>query len=180
MGTVNWNKVFQESHPRPGASERQIARFVKTVGQPLTPRELKWLGGLQPDPEQWKLPNRPLPRSYLSFLRWSNGGSFRNGDRLIQFFPALGPVHGVRVRMLAYGVPYRAPQMLPFAFDGGGTFYAFDMRRPAVLGEYPIVAKECGPSLSVLCRLERSFLLACRARRSIDQIWDARVRSSRR
>ncbi len=172
MATINWDNVFEESHRRPGATERQIDRFVKTVGQPLTQRELQWLDGLQTEPEKWKAPSRPLPKSYLSFLRWSNGGWFRNGDRLIGFFPALGPVHGVRTMMLAYGVPYRAPGILPFAFNDGFIFYAFDMRRPAVRGEYPIVAKECGPSLPIACRLERSFLLACRSGRSIEQICD--------
>jgi hypothetical protein len=178
MTSIKWDNVFEESHPRPGATERQITKFVNTVGQPLTPRELEWLDGLdglQDEPEKWKLPNRPLPKAYLSFLRWSNGGWFRNGSRLIQFFPALGPVHGVRTMMLAYGVPHRAPRILPFAFNGGGIFYAFDMRRPAVRDEYPIVAKECGSSLSALCQLEPGFMMACRAVRSIDEIWDAMV-----
>jgi len=31
------------------------------------------------------------------------------------------------------------PDSLPFAFDGYGDFYLFDMRRDPVEGEYPIL-----------------------------------------
>ncbi len=44
--------------------------------------------------------------------------------------------------MLAYHVPEYMPLAVPFAFNGGGTFYMFDMRSPPVNGEYPIVC--CG------------------------------------
>jgi NAD(P)-dependent dehydrogenase (short-subunit alcohol dehydrogenase family) len=33
------------------------------------------------DPARWRIPDRPIPASYLSFLRWSDGGEFQTGDR---------------------------------------------------------------------------------------------------
>lgn len=57
----------------------------------------------------------------------------------MQLFPALDPIHGVRAIMLGYHVPEYMPGALPFAFDGCGTFYLLDMRKPAVGDEYPVL-----------------------------------------
>lgn len=171
MGSINWDKVFKKKiERRPGLSATQISKFVKTVQQPLTAAELK-LPEVGDNARRWKLPEGVLPRTYLSFLKWSDGGEFRNGNRLMQFFPALDPEHGVRIMMLLYLVPERSPGLLPFAFDGGGTFFAFDMRMRPTNGEYAIVAAECGHAHTPL-RLASTFLEACQSRQSIDDAWD--------
>ena len=36
------------------------------------------------------------------------------------------------------------PGPLPFAFDGGGRFYVFDMRKVAIYGEYPALLTDSG------------------------------------
>src|SRR5262245_42676601 len=123
MKPVNWASVFETVRKRRGASDQVLARFVTNVGQPLSANELDWLKDIQPQPERWRIPNRLLPPDYLNLLRWSNGGLFQNGDRLWQFFPANGAIHGIRVMMLAYGVPHYAPGILPIAFNGSGIFY---------------------------------------------------------
>ena len=64
--------------------------------------------------------------------------------RHTRFFPALDPQHGVRAMMLAHRIPEYLPGAVPFAFDGCGTFYLFDLRRPAVEGEYPVVRAHAG------------------------------------
>jgi hypothetical protein len=46
--------------------------------------------------------------------------------------------------MLAYEIPQYMPGAVPFAFDGGGTFYLFDMRCDPSDGEYPIVFCNAG------------------------------------
>ncbi|MCH8147401.1 MAG: SMI1/KNR4 family protein [Planctomycetes bacterium] len=174
MPEVKWASIFDEvlDHPD-GADDNVIEAFLSTVQQPLSDGELAWLNDIQPEPVRWKIPDDPIPASYLSFLRWSNGGEFRNGERLLQFLPALDAVHGVRVTMLAYGVPYFKPGILPFAFNGGGIFYAFDMRLKApASGEFPIVAAECGGLPGAIFPLADTFVAACRDKRSIEDLRD--------
>lgn len=161
---VEWDKVFEGAQPKPGASEEEIAQFVATVGQPLSAEEVDYVNRSQRnpwpasnpfhatwrpfDPLQWQMPNRPLPASYLSFLRWSNAGHFQNGGRLFQMFGT-----GLRNMMISYNMPQYMPGALPFAFNGGGVFYLFDMRAPAVGGEYPI---HCAHAGSVTCSAKSS------------------------
>ncbi|MEU0558103.1 SMI1/KNR4 family protein [Dactylosporangium sp. NPDC006015] len=96
------------------------------------------------DASRWQLPERPLPPRYLALLAWSGGGDFGNGERCLQLFPIDGP-SGVRAMTLAYHLPEYMPGALPFAFNGGGVFYLFDMREPANAdGEYPVVAAHAG------------------------------------
>jgi hypothetical protein len=170
MNEIDWNRVFEETiQRRPGLSDDQIATFVSSVQQPLTTAEFE-LRGVGKNVRRWKMPEGPLPESYLSFLRWSDGGEFRNCDRLLQFFPALDPIHGVRIMTLVYLVPERSPGLLPFAFDGGGIFYAFDMRMRPDHGEYNIVAAECGyPHTPGF--LASTFLEACQSRQSLEDVW---------
>lgn len=180
---IEWVSFFEEvlEHPD-GADDSVIDDFVATVQQPLTVEELAWLRDVQPqpEPERWKIPDEPLPASYLSFLRWSNGGTYQNGDRLFQFFPALDEKDGVRVMMLAYGVPYEKPGILPFAANGGAIFYAFDMRlKPMSNGELPVVAAEFGGLRGAIFPLAENFLAACHDRRSIEELWDEEVEITR-
>ena len=171
MENIDWNRVFKKKiERRPGLSAAQIQEFVKTVQEPLTDAEVG-MAEVGDNARWWKLPDGPLPDSYLSFLRWSDGGEFQNGNRLIQFFPGLDPIHGVRIMMLCYLLPERSPGLLPFAFDGGGTFYAFDMRMRPKNGEYRIVAAQCGHAHTPLF-LAATFLEACQSRQSIDDTWE--------
>jgi hypothetical protein len=96
------------------------------------------------DPGNWTMPTFSFPKSYLSFLRWSNGGNFTKGCREFGFFPAIDSRCGVRAMMLAYQIPEYMKNAVPFAFDGAGSFYLFDMRRPPVDDEFPIVLSHAG------------------------------------
>jgi hypothetical protein len=160
MRNVDWSSIFDESQPIEGASDADIDHFVKTIGQPLSAAEIAEVNQSQKnpfppshplhaayrpfDPSHWVIPNQPLPADYLSFLRWSNGGWCRTGEREFGFFPTVHPIGGVRAMMLAYHHPQYMPGALPFAFNGGGTFYLFDMRRPAESGNYPVVCSHAG------------------------------------
>jgi SMI1 / KNR4 family (SUKH-1) len=178
---VAWHSVFDEAHPVKGASAGELELFVASVSQPLTPMEIEAINRSQRnpfpegdplhapwrpfDPSVWVLPNRPLPASYLDFLTFSNGGEFCSGDWRFQFFPALGQSHGVRAMMLAYHVPEYMPSALPFAFDGAGGFYLFDMRQAAKDGEYPVVISHSGElvwSPDESGQIAETFYDACR------------------
>jgi hypothetical protein len=172
---IDWSSVFDEAHPVAGAIAATLERFVATVGNPLSAAEVRWLKRQGSDPSRWVVPDRPLPPSYLAFLGWSNGGAFRTGERWFdRFFPALDKTNGVRAMLLAYSVPERMPGALPFAFDGGGTFYLFDMRRKAKRGEYPIVCSSAGclswePDECI--QIADSFEAACRGTVSVRDLF---------
>lgn len=124
-----------------GASKEQIAWLQSTIFAPLDANEALYGEGHSFDARDWKLPQHSLPPSYLDLLRCSDGGVFSQGARLIQLFSSTK----VRSYMLAYLVPQYWPLAVPFAFDGGGTFYAFDMRQPPdARGEFPIVMAHAG------------------------------------
>ena len=179
---IDWSSVFDEAYPVAGANSTVLDRLVATVGKPLSAAEVKWINRQQQnpfpkgdplhaawrpfDPALWVIPDRLLPPSYLAFLGWSNGGQFRTGERWFDpFFPALDKTNGVRAMLLAYSVPQWMPGAIPFAFDGGGTFYLFDVRRKAKRGEYPVVCASASclswePGECV--QIADSFEAACR------------------
>lgn len=152
---MDWQCVFDEAYPAAGATTDILTQFQVDVASPMSADEIETVNSSQhnPFPENdalhtalrpfnaadWVIPNCPLPATYLSLLKWSNGGEFRSGERWFQFFPANDAVHGVRAILLAYRIPQYMPNARPFAFDGGGTFYMFDMRNASNHGEYPIV-----------------------------------------
>jgi hypothetical protein len=157
---VDWSSVFESQVRWPGVSQRRLAGFMAEVRRPPTEREIADVAAQQRtmvvpggpvhasyppiDASRWQLPHRPLPPSYLDLLAWSDGGDFTNGERWLQLFPTDGP-SGVRAMTLAYHVPEYMPAALPFAFNGSGVFYLFDMREPADPdGEYPVVAAHAG------------------------------------
>ncbi len=72
--------------------------------------------------------------------------------------------------LLAYELPEYMPGAMPIAFDGQGTFFLFDMRQPAVGGEYPIVRAHAGYlgwEAEASGVIADSFLAMCRGRTEI-------------
>lgn len=154
---MDWSAVFEYGEPWPGATQQQLADFVTQLSQPLTEHDIadvlschsnpypsghRLHASWQPlAPRRWRMPERPPPPSYLALLAWSDGGNFGNDERELQLFST----HEVREMALCYHVPEYMPGALPFAFNGGGVFYLFDLREPAdAEGEYPVVATEAG------------------------------------
>jgi hypothetical protein len=184
---IDWSSVFDEAYPVAGASTADINRFVATVGQPLSQDEIDEINRFQAthfdpswrrfDPSLWVIPNRALPSSYLEFLQWCNGGEFRAGERWFQFRPALDPNFGVRTCLLAYYLPQYMPGALPFAMNGGGMFYLFDMRQPEQRGEYPIVCSHSnclGWDADDCVQIAQSFEDACRGVIDVDDLMHSR------
>lgn len=186
---MDWQSVFDEAYPLRGATEADIARFIAEIGQPLSPAEITEVNESQSNPfpkddpmhaawrpfdaAKWLIPIYAPPAAYLSLLRWSNGGEFRKGGRCFQFFPTIDPQHGVRSMMVAYHVPQYMPGALPVAFNGAGTFYLLDMRRPPVADEYPIVCAEAGNlgwEADQCIRVADSFEAACRGTVDVDDL----------
>jgi hypothetical protein len=186
---MDWSAVFDEAQPAPGASDAEIEQFVATIGNPLSVTEVAEVNASQHnpfpendplhaayrpfDPSRWGMPARPLPPDYLDFLRWSNGGWCRSGEREFGFFSTSDPTQGVRAMMLAYHLPEYMPGALAFAFDGGGTFYLFDTRQQAVAGNYPIVCSHSGNvgwEADAHWVVAESFEAACRGTVNVDDL----------
>jgi hypothetical protein len=186
---IDWPSIFDEAYPVPGATAPERERFLATVTQALTPLEIKAINESQQnpfaknhplhatwkpfDPSLWKIPDRPLPESYLELLSWSNGGEFRRGKRWFQFFPMLDPNHGVRAMLLAYHLPLYMPEALPFGFNSQGTFYLFDMRRAAKRGEYRVISSQSGNlgwGADQCIDVAESFEAACRGDINVDDL----------
>jgi len=158
--TTRWDTFFDSSEKEDGASSQLIAKFQRTALQPLSTKEVAAVMASQQNPfpkndplhsaykpfdaRKWEIPTFAFPKSYLSFLEWSNGGTFTKGGREFGFFPVNDARCGVRAMMLAYHIPEYMNQAVPFAFDGAGTFYLFDMREPPLDDEFPIVMAHAG------------------------------------
>jgi hypothetical protein len=176
MAVVRWSKLFTRRYPVKGATEPELRSLVSSLATPLTEEEAEAINASQSnpfpssdpshliykpfDPRKWLFPTTSLPDSYLDFLGWSNGGSFFTGDRC---FDPLIACNEVRNHLLGYHVPQYMPGAIPFAFDGGGRFYLFDMRREPIAGEYPILFVGSGN----LCyadavHVAASFIDACK------------------
>ncbi len=168
---IDWSTVFERAWPQTGLPEREVRQMLSSVSTPITAREAKKIvrNHQKPfEPLLWRLPYRPFPESYISFLTWSNGGQFFNGERYFEMFQ-----EDIRVMMISFALPEYMPDAVPFAMNGASIMYLFDMRESAINGEYPIVctlstALGWEPSKHTL--LANSFEEACRGRTNIEDI----------
>ena len=100
-----------------------------------------------------------LPDSYERFLLFSNGGWGRSGEREFGLFGAED--------VLRYHQEYEfeeyMPGAMPFALNGGGVFYVFDLRAPLHEGECPVFVCDAGANTwESATWLADSFTSACR------------------
>jgi len=149
---IKWDDLFSQCFPANGATADDLTALSVNLRAPLSEEEVRAVNTSQMnpfsemdllhatykpfDPRKWLLPSKPLPSSYADFLKWSNGGSFVSGERRFDPFFSTSEL---RAYLVGYNVPQYMPEALPFAFDGCGNFYLFDMRSDPVEGEYPIL-----------------------------------------
>ncbi|TPN86796.1 SMI1/KNR4 family protein [Aquimarina algicola] len=85
--------------------------------------------------KDFKIPDDlKLPNEYIELLRYSNGGAIINKDREFGFFD----INTIREFYINYGFLVNAPNILPIAFNGGGTFYGYKFsgndKKPIICG----------------------------------------------
>jgi hypothetical protein len=163
MATFTWDSVFEQADRRPPADPDWLRAMNEAISTPLLAGERQNLDAEgAPDLSQWTFPTHTLPPSYLAFLAWSDGGLFVNGDRELGMLAA----PEVREYMLTYRLPYHMPGAVPFALNGGGCLYLFDLRDPpGPDGEYPVLLADAGNlGFDRAVVVADSFSAACRGR----------------
>jgi hypothetical protein len=153
---MDWWSVFERIMPAAPATDDDIEFLQNGVLAPLTPEEVAAAvavqhnpfpvsdplrGSYKPfDPAAWILPRRRFPSAFAEFLQWSNGGCFSNDVRELDIFGT----SSIRDYLLGYNLPQYMPGAVPFAFDGGGGLFLFDMRGDPQGDEFPIVFSHSG------------------------------------
>jgi hypothetical protein len=136
-----WSNLFTHAEPNPPLDPDLRDAVSGSVTALLDAGEIERVTAEGGSGDGWQFPARPLPASYLDFLGWSNGGFFLAGEREFQMLAA----EELRVYLIEYRVPYFLPHAVPFALDGNGHFYAFDLREPAdAAGEHPVLFVDTG------------------------------------
>ena len=83
--------------------------------------------------KNWQIPIFRLPKEYKELLSFANGGLLTNGEREFGFFGS----EELREYYIHYLFPQYMPEALPIGFNGGGVFYAYDLRisnpRPPII-----------------------------------------------
>lgn len=153
---MDWKNVFDHVILAAPATNADIEYLQSGVLAPLTSEEIANATSRQRnpfpvsnslhatykpfDPAKWTLPGRRFPSAFVDLLRWSNGGNFTNGERELGVFGTAS----LREFLLSYELPEYMRGAVPFAFDGGGGFYLFDMRADPQGDEFPIVFSHSG------------------------------------
>ena len=125
---IEWlSKILFDEKLAPLRAE-ELSAVKSFLGEPLTEAEIVTLKDL-PDASghikylDWELPCYTLPDEFIELLKYSNG-NFCNDDREIGLFS----LEDFRDYYLLYMFPEFQPGAIPFGFNGGGTFYAYDLR----------------------------------------------------
>ncbi|KNY25493.1 SMI1/KNR4 family protein [Pseudobacteroides cellulosolvens] len=164
-----WGKAFEKEYRKnPVATQHEFQAFLNTWNDDITDKELEEIvGSHQSNACSWRFPKINFPDSYISFLQYSNGGEFENGDRYFQFFN----IFEIREFNIAYHIPKYMEYAVSFAMDENGNHYLFDMRHNPINGEYPILAASSGNLGYDDCKLiAHSFREVCSGKISIEDI----------
>lgn len=110
-------------------------------------------------------PSQNLPQEYILFLRESNGGVFTHGEREYQFFAA----EEVAEMYEAYSFQSYMPNAFPFALDGNGNFYLFDMRKENE-AVYAASSSNMGWGADECYPVAESFAACLQQRETLDEL----------
>jgi hypothetical protein len=147
-------------------NKKELAHLDKRLAlNPYPPDDPQHATWVAPDPRTWVLPARGLPASYLSFLSWSRAGTYKAGQRTLQFLDPFG----LREEMLTYFYPMSGPGVIPFAkIPGNPARYCFDTSDEPVDGEFPIVLHLGGGTMWERMPLAKTFVEFCKGSKKDD------------
>jgi hypothetical protein len=124
-----WSRHFTKANPNPRLSDDEFDAQHDTLRTELGLSDKHDIAHrVKLKPEHLRLTNPVtefgLPKPFLSFYRWCNGGEFEVGDR--RFAPIL-KLHEIRNYLMRYGIPHYMPTCILFALDGKGNCYLLDL-----------------------------------------------------
>lgn len=120
----------------PGLDESNLEGLSEFLSQEIEAGEID--NGSSVDHTKWVLPRLQIPIQFKELLKHSDGGLIVTGDRAFGYFGK----KELREYYLNYEFPYYMPGVLPIALNGGGVFYAYDLRETSEKPE--IIAVEAG------------------------------------
>lgn len=104
-----------------------------------------------------------LPDTYIELLKESNGGDFTTGNREYQLFSAKETLQAYQ----SYNFSVYMPFAFPFAMDGCGNFYIFNLREKDdciyVVSSSDLEWEECH-------KIADSFIKCLEQKESLDEI----------
>jgi hypothetical protein len=106
----------------PGLPTVELDSLAEFLSRDIQDGEIN--NGSNIDYTKWSLPLFQVPNQFKALLSYSNGGLIVNGDREFGYFGK----KELREYYLNYEFPFYMPGILPIAFNGGGVFYAYDLR----------------------------------------------------
>ena len=142
---MNWlDKVTVHSTEEP-ISEKELQELDSFLSEDLSTSEKEALvdlckacGDTNESFRTWKIPKFILPKEYKELLCFANGGLITNGEREFGFFG----FREIREYYVHYQFPQYLKEALPIGFNGGGVFYAYDLR--AKDSQPPVIAVASG------------------------------------
>ncbi len=141
--SIDWEHLVGAARKENGLDAVALAAALTHLQRPFEKAEAKELLELGAPVEGVLNPfarfEGAWPRSWLSFLQWSNGLR-RGGEQ--HGFSALS-LREVRENTVGYGVAHLMVGAVPVAIDLVGTLALFDTRKKPDDGEYPIVLRHC-------------------------------------
>ena len=109
-----------------------------------------------------------LPDTYIELLKESNGGDFTTGNREYQLFSAEETLQAYQ----SYNFSVYMPFSFPFAMDGCGNFYIFNLREK----DDCVYAVSAGDLEWEECYKIADYLVQCfRQKESLDDIFSRRI-----
>ncbi len=150
---IDWRAVFTTCEREEPASPSELERLAAALRRELSPGEAS--------------ESLELPRSYRSFLSWSNGGAVRTGALEFCFYGT----DRILPSIVGYHFAEFMPHAIPLGLDGSGNFAAFDVRSPLTDDEYPVVAVAAGNlGFDESAPLATSFEAFCRSRERVEDV----------
>lgn len=139
---MSWFSTLKFHDRASGLTAGALDELDEYLSRPLSDEERNGLAPLVGNDgwhelEAGLMPVIRVPAEYKELLRHANGGLLANGRREFGFFG----MKELREYYLNYLFPMYMPGALPIGLNGGGVFYAYDLRS---LENTPVVACQAG------------------------------------
>ncbi|MEM6820386.1 MAG: SMI1/KNR4 family protein [Verrucomicrobiota bacterium] len=141
---MQWLNKLDEVETQPPLVDTSLAEIDPFLRKPLSEDEIQQLSKLlnladNVDYSNWAPFPLWLPGEYKVLLSHSNGLDLVNGEREASLFG----LEDLREYYIHYLFPEYMPDALPIGLNGGGIFYAYDLRNTSPTNP-PIIATASG------------------------------------